>query len=356
MKLKFDYAQPIPFNQPPRDWVALSALYPRPQRRALLSGWLPRSLEPELYWLAEVAPEGCRSRMLGEELTRHFVALTGRSTSTSGSALQIVPFQMEGALGLLLGNRELHLFEDVEAEPQVMAIEGGEAFADARNREGQLAWYPLRSGHGAAGRVPVVFAAPDQGLGEGRHACLLDIDPAAGRARWLGLDAEGLPPRTRHPDFAGLAEPHEVGLEGPEMSWTASPLILDCAWRPDEGWLLYVGGHSAAHHRFGLAPSVLGRHGPDLALQGGLFQAREDSFGRFCSSGDRLILSPLRKNGPGKGKQTLYRLDTGEEQALALPRGYTKQSLVEYGHGCAWLLEMAWGYPSATVSCCVESA
>ena len=130
-------------------------------------------------------------------------------------------------------------------------------------------------------------------------------------------------------------------------------MILDCAC-DDAQWRLYVGGYSAAYHRFGLAPSVLCRCGPDLSLREAEFQAREDSLGRLCRSGDRMILTPLRKNGPGKGKQTIVHFADRREESPTLPRGYSRHSIVEYGDGSYWLLPMPWGYAHSPVVCCSE--
>lgn len=349
MKLKFEFSAELPIKESPRDIASMTGLFPRPGRRACAFGWVVGGTRPERYWLADVGAEDVRHRVLPHSLTERFIALTGRMPGTPGSHVYIQAFGFGDGLGLLLGNRHLLLFRDIEGEPQEIAIEAGDGFADARGTDGQLVYFALQCGHAHDGSVPVLCSAAGFGQGESRHAVLLHVDADAGRAHWSGTDEQGLPPTPRL-GSEEFSDPRNSMFAGFDLGKN-SPLILDASYAEGQ-WLLYLGGMSRAYHRFGLAPSLLTRMAPDLKTHQPLFQAGEDSFGRLCASGDRLILSPLRKNGAAKGKQMILRLDDRQEIVPMLPRGYTKHSIVEYCDGSYWLLPMPWGYQHSPLVCC----
>lgn len=349
MKLKFEFSAELPIKESPRDIASMTGLFPRAGRRACAFGWVVGDARPERYWMADVGAEGVRHRVLPHAVTERFIALTSRSPSSSGSHLYIQAFGFGEGMGLLLGNRHLLLFRDILAEPQEIGIEAGDGLADTRGADGQLVHYALGCGHARDGVVPVVFSGAGAGQGEPRHLALLQVDADAGRACWSGTLDQGLPPTPRL-ERTIFSDPRERMFPGVDLG-TGSPLIQACA-HADGQWLLYLGGLSRAHFRFGLAPSLLTRFGPDLATHQPLFQAREDSFGRLCASGDRLILSPLRNNGAAKGKQAIYQIADGLEVTPTLPRGFSKHSIVEYDDGSYWLLPMPWGYQHSPLVCC----
>lgn len=350
-QLKFAFSVDLPLRESPADIVALTALLPRGGQRATAFGWLRRQadgpLADERYWVAQLGPEGALCRVLPASLTQRLVALCGRSSSTDGSDQQVQAFAYGEGLGLLLGVREVHLYPDPQGEPSILSIDNDCGPAQPGKSRGD--WFPQHLGHAAGHRIPVVLRAPFNSYQEGRHLAVLNLDVAAGRALWTGLDdAQG-----------GLAALHDGDYTGfpalPGGSQPAgAPLILDCGWL-DGRWLVYAGGQSAAYHRFGLAPSVLSLHRADLRLERTVFQAGEESFGRLCAAGDRIILTPLRRTGPARGKQSVRALADGRELAVKLPRGYTKHSLVEYCAGCYWLLPMPWGYAHGPLVACVEA-
>lgn len=349
MKLKFEFSAELPIKETPRDIVSMTGLFPRPSRHACAFGWVVGASHTERYWLADVGPEGVQHRILPHSLTERFIALTGRLPGTPGSHVYAQAFGFGAGMGLLLGNRHLLLFPNIHADPQEIAIEAGSGFADIRGADGQLVHFALQCGHARDGGVPVVFSGAGFGQGEARHVGLLQVDASAGRAHWSGMNEQGLPPTPRlGPET--FSDPRESMFPGFDIG-KGSPLILDAAHAEGQ-WLLYLGGISRAYYRFGLAPSLLTLMGPDLSTHQPLFQASEDSFGRLCASGDRLILSPLRKNGAAKGKQTIFRLDDRQEIIPTLPRGYTKHSIVEYCNGSCWLLPMPWGYQHSPLVCC----
>lgn len=354
MKLKFEFSADIPIKTSTRDIVSMTALLPVAGERAFAFGWAVMDgrgpLANERYWLADVRREGVAHRLLPESLCERFVELTGRGTGTDGSDMRILAFRCGEGIGLLLGVREVWLYAGIDAEPRVIAIENPAAANAGMGREG---CFPNRLGHSRGGRVPVVLTSPGDGIDQGRRAALLEIDEAAGRARWRTIDGGSALSGSRYADYASLLDEHQPAAVQLGSSTGKPPLILDAAWI-EEHWHLYVGGFSAAYHRFGLAPSVLSRNRADLSLEAVLFQAGEESFGRFCASGDRLLLTPLRKGGPRKHKQSVFLLGERKECLPALPRGYTKHSLLEYFDGRWWLGPDRWGYGTLPLVVCSE--
>lgn len=133
------------------------------------------------------------------------------------------------------------------------------------------------------------------------------------------------------------------------------PLIYDCAWI-DNHWYLYAAGYHGNYNRFGIPLGVLTRNFVDLTLLEPVFKPKEQSFGQVCASLDRMIVSPLRSNGLHKGKQTMFLFGEDDENALTLPRGYSKFHVQEYCAGHYWLTPNAMGYNSMpiTIAACKE--
>lgn len=361
--LKLEFEVPLQLKSEPGDIVATTALLPLPARRCLAFGWASLRADgiaaDERYWLAAIGADGVRHRFLGTDVTARLVDLTGRPRDSSGGHTRILAFRHGDGFGLLLGSQEVHLYADVDAQPVVLPIDGDFSPLAAKrlaNSRHVGHYQPLHCGPAADGVVPVVLSAPDGNGGEGRHAALLQI--VGDRARWQLTDREGAPRGTRYADVAPMLSEPQIGairLFSPDPHWNNPPLIQDALWDGD-GWTLYVAGFHGNAHRFGLAPSLLSRHAPDLAMREALFQAGEDSFGRFCAARDRLILSPLKKGGPAKDKQTIVTLADRIEHPVKLPRGYAKHSVVDFGDGTYWLLPARWGYPADSVVACSGEA
>jgi hypothetical protein len=361
IKLKREFEFPLPIKRSPSDIVAMTSLMPLPDRRCLAFGWAMLSDDPspreERYWMAQFGPDGVRHRILDPAVTAHLVALTARPNDSSGSYTRVHAFAHAGGFALLFGSHEVHLYPDLESEPTVLRIENSFATLGAPhspNARRDSHYLPLRIGHAFAGDAPVMLASPEGGLGEASHACVLHVDAATRTARWLHTDVEGHPPRLRFADFAAFLDSPDRGglrMDRGALTWDKPPLLLDAAWHDDQ-WLTYIGGFHGAAHRYGLPLSLLARHRPDLALEAALFTAGEESFGRLAASREHLILSPLRKNGPAKGKQTILALGDREAHALKLPTGCAKHHVLDVGEGTWWLSPMPWGYAAATLVAC----
>lgn len=343
IKLKVAFTAQLALAESPRDLVAMTTLHAGPGQRLRAFGWLVRQADGpaavERYWLADIAPDGVRSRILPAAFTERLVAVTQRAPGTSGSDIWAKGFALGEGHCVLLGTRELHWFPTLDAEPVVIGIEQAPAAAVGGGTRGD--WMPMSVGLGTDDRVPVMLREPGGGYGEARHAALLAVDVRAARAHWV-LPADHRPAGLNVADYARY-----------DYQAALPPLLLDVAWSEGQ-WLVYAGGSGAAYHRWGLAPSVLARHRPDLSLAQPLWQAGEESFGRICTSLDRVILTPLRKQGPARGRQSVRAVADGAELLLRWPRGYTKYSLVGYGAGCWWLMEDPGRCSTSPLVACVE--
>ncbi len=74
-----------------------------------------------------------------------------------------------------------------------------------------------------------------------------------------------------------------------------------------------------------------------------VFHAGEPSHGDIAASLDRLIVSPLHKSGPRKGKQTVVTLADGQEHPVTPPRGYAGHQVLACNAGHYWLAPMPQG-------------
>jgi hypothetical protein len=340
LKLKLEFAVDLPIQRSPDDIVSMTALMPLPNAQAIAFGWVKASGEPDAYWLADIRPEGVTHRFLPPDVMERLIALTNRPSDSSGNYTQVLAFRLGDGVGLLFGTHEVLYYRNIHAEPTRIEIANGFP-----------GYHPLRCGHAVGNRVPVVLSWAGSDRGTGRHASLLEIDTVSESAHWLFLDESNAPLATRATDYGQHFADPPVGHLRRDGSLMYAPQILDCAWQTDQ-WLIYAGGFSAAYHRHGLAPSLLSAHRADLSMTHAVFEAPEHSFGRICASGNRMILTPLHKNGLRKGKQAICSISDGELVTPTLPRGHAGYHVVEYFDGLYWLLPNPWGYGSKSLTIC----
>lgn len=360
-KLKLDHVAELDLARRIGFAAALSTLLPFPGARAVAFGTDHGSLQ-ERYWFADIRRDGVRARALPAALTERFNLLADRTPDSSSAALHVRAFRLGDAVGLLVGSQEVHLYADIEAEPQVIAIDGhfgtrGEPFVARARRDSH--WLPAHCGHADGNVVPVILHSPVDGANRGRHVALLEIDAGAGTARWRGLGADGLPRSPRrdgHMEFVDnpLQAGFRLAADGDIVSDQA-PVLTDCAWR-DGHWILYSPGFHAPHGRHGHAagPCVLSRHRADLGMERILHHPGEYSLMRLCASGDRAIIAPLTSAGPAKGKAAIWHAN-GDVRPVTLPRGFPKHHVVEHGDGTWWMLPMPMGFRGDRVIACAEA-
>jgi hypothetical protein len=179
-----------------------------------------------------------------------------------------------------------------------------------------------------------MFSAPQDNLDGARHLCLLEIDEQAGKAKWLHTQADGGPRCTTIVEYLPFSR---------YAAANRPPILYDGAWL-DKCWYLFVAGFDSVYQRAGVSPSVLTRNSIDMSLRDKVFQPVDESLAQICASMDRMIVSPYRKNGSRKGKQSIYDFKEAVEHELSMPRGYTKFSLLEYYDKSYWLTTNAMGY------------
>lgn len=337
-------------------------LIPFENGRAVVFGWGTYSgnyqAGPHQYWLAEVGREGASHRLLPVEMTHRTEGLMAPAADSYVQA-----FKLGEKFGLLLSTERVLLFAGIHDDPVTIPIANhfsvlGEPAHRLHRHDSYFT--PVHCGNAAGDCVPVVLSDPKGWGRHGRHVCLLEIDQAAGSARWLHTQPDGSPRTTvleeylpLHSDVAGLA-PGDARIDRDgRFVHDLPPLIYDCAWI-DRHWYLYLAGYQDNYSRFGIPLGVLTRNFVDLTLLEPVFKPQEQSFGHICASLERMIVSPLRANGPHKGKQTIFVFEDGEEHPLALPRGYSKYQVEEYFAGHYWLTPAAMGHnrmPLTIVAC-----
>ncbi|MCB1634813.1 MAG: hypothetical protein KDI51_09505 [Xanthomonadales bacterium] len=315
------------------------AFLPDEGQRALAFGWATthgKTLDPNRYWLCEHGPDGATLHWLPDELSQHYAGQVKWTASTADSNKFMLAFRCGPFVALLLGLHELQLLNPDTGERHSIAIGGTAPSADQ---------VPLRIGHGHALRFPVILAGAADHYHEGRRLALLRVDLDDRSAHWEPRAGETLSDTDYAPMMAGSFH----AMVSQRQTWT--PLIYSAAYRGSD-WLFYVGPNQTSHHRFGMAPSTLGLHGIDLRLQRVVHQASEDSFGDLSRCGEWLILSPHRKNGPRKGRQTLINLNDGRVLEPTPPRGYSGWKVIDHYAGYWWLLPMSLRYGTERVLAC----
>lgn len=350
LKLKLDFEVTLPavsdaFNQS----VVTSHILPFKDGRAIVFGWGSNSGQtvpfPHGYWLAELTRDGATTRVLPEALTHGGEGLL--VPPQSGVFLQ--SFLLGERFGILLTPEALLLFDGIHAEPQRIAISGhfsglGELAHSSHAADSH--YEVVHCGFGDDRRIPVVLAAPTS-RGAGRHLALLEIDAEAKSARWLHTQSDGSPRSLAGADYAGFdAKLGATATLSQIDQQSAAPLVYDCAWTGQD-YLVYAAGYSKNYNRFGMPLSVLTRNSVDLGVLAPVFHAGEPSHGDIAASLDRLIVSPLHKSGPRKGKQTVVTLADGQEHPVTPPRGYAGHQVLACNAGHYWLAPMPRGYNRA---------
>ncbi|MBS1197518.1 MAG: hypothetical protein H6R18_1303 [Proteobacteria bacterium] len=360
-KLSLDFQMNFDVSAAFSRGCGMTKIIPFANGRAVAFGWGTHSGNyqegPHQYWLAEIGREGASERILPVEMTHRTNGLMAPLTGKH----YLQAFKFGEQFGLLLSTEAVLLFSSIHDEPVTIPIENhfsmlGEPRHHSHLHDSYFA--PTHCGNASGCLVPVVLSAPTEGAGSGRHACLLEIDQVAGRARWLHTLPDGTPHTTVIDDYVpshtGSQAPGGIRLDSTgHLVYDLPPLVYDCAW-VDNHWYLYVAGYNKNYIRFGIPLGVLSRNLVDLSILESVFKAQEQSFGHICASLDRLIVSPLRANGPHKGKQTVFTFDDREEHSLTPPRGYTKYHVQEYFSGYYWLTPEELNYnrmPVKIVAC-----
>jgi len=334
IKLKYDYHAEVDIT-PYFTWGGwLTKLIPFTNGRAVAFGVGYKnggSIREEGYWLAEVKREGTTYRILPQELTEQLNTLFSRADITGAHEMKIQAFKFGEQFGLLIGSQFVYLFDDIHADPRMIEIANHFTLISEK-RGGHF--IPQRCGNPTGSLIPVMFSAPHDNLSGARHLSLLEIDEQAGKAKWLHTQADGCPRCTNIEEYVPFS--NRLGADRP-------PIIFDCAWL-DSSWFLFVAGFDHVYPRAGVSPSIFTRNSIDLGLLDTVFQPVDESLAHICISMDSMIISPYRKNGSRKGKQSIYNFKEAVEHELSMPRGYTKFSLLEYYDQSYWLTTNAMGY------------
>jgi hypothetical protein len=341
IKLTIDFQVTLALPDAFTPMVGISKIMAFGNERAIAFGWGTqlgvRAGDTSEYWLTAVSREGVVTRTLLPAWTH------GNEGLLAPRRPDVPPqaFRLGGRFGLLISPEALLLFDSIEDPPARIAIDlhfsglGEQAHA----RHAADSYYQVvHCGSGSDGIVPVVLSAPT-GRGAGRHLALLEIDAESRQARWLHTRIDGSPRTLDSRDYAGFDASgmlKNMAQIDPQM---VHPVVTDCAWL-DKRWLVYAAGHDKNLVRFGIPIGVLTRNQLDLSLLDPLFRPSEQSYVTICASLDRLIVSPLNKSGPHKGKQTIVILADGQEHAITLPRGCATHQLLDHDAGCYWLAPM----------------
>lgn len=365
-KLTLDFQMNLDVSAAFSGISSVTKLIPFENGRAVAFGWGTQSGNHQnaphyQYWLAEIRRESVSHRILPAELTHPSEGLMAPPSDDC----YLQAFKLGEKFGLLLSTEAVLLFSGIHDEPVLIPIENhfsvlGEPWHPSHRHDSY--YTPTHCGNATDNFVPVVLSAPKGRENCGHHVCLLEIDQDAVSAKWLHALADGSPRTTvleEYVQFHSKADSLPPGgtriNSNGKMVRDLPPVIYDCAW-VDNHWYLYVAGYNGNYNRFGIPLGVLTRNFVDLTLLEPVFKPQEQSFGQICASLDRMIVSPLRLNGPHKGKQTMFVFGEADERALALPRGYGKFHVQEYFAGHYWLTPNARGYNSTpiTVAACKE--
>lgn len=358
IQLKLDLVADLNLGEGVLGITSLEKLIPAGAGRAWAFGWGTIQDGKRQHWIAEIDNGAVSHKILPYEMT-HCQGLL----SEQSKAHAVVAFKLGAQLGVLLGSEAILLFAKITDEPIVIRIENHFGPMGEPRHETHLEdsyYQPTHCGNASEGLVPVVLRHPLENGDRGRYIGLLEINQSTKSARWLNTLPDGAPRTTRLEDYLQfpLSEIHGglrlVKENGKSIfRHDLPPVITDCSWF-DGQWHLYAGGYSGVPIRYGLPLGVLTRHDAELKMTDLVVRPTEQCFGQICASLDRVIITPLRKNGLRKGKQSIYLLQDDIDYPVKLPKGFTKYHIQEYFEGQYWLTPNAAGYnglPTQVVAC-----
>ncbi len=359
MKLKLDSLVEVKFDEE-NLLTSIISLIPYPLGRAVLFGWIYCGpYKHESYWLGEIDNGKFTYRILEDELTNRLVELTQRPNDSGGSYTKVRAFRIGNDVGLLIGSKEIWIYSSTSDNPTKILIKNH--FSELGRPRHKTSvhdshYVPIQCGYTNGNVVPVILSSPDWSHGQSIHACLLNIDLESGEGKWLNTNSDGKPFGITFDDYAEFIKPEAIRsayMTDGKITYHP-PMIMDCSLN-GEFINLYIGGYSNAHHKFGLPLSLISENLQNNKLNRMLFRANEQSFGRICASGNLLILTPLRKNDPSKGKQSIVNFKTGEPMHLIPPKGLTKFFMLDHYDGNYWLSKDQWGYGISKIAICSEA-
>ena len=165
----------------------------------------------------------------------------------------------------------------------------------------------------------------------------LRLDLASGSASWgtpFSLDPSAYPvDRYGSDDFEGNGDP-------------TAPIVGDVVKR-DDGILVSTEGSNEFVLRYGADFFTVDRVNEDgnvaerIHEQSGWkrMPGKHGWQGRITSDGDAVIVTPVFSSGEWKGKQRILALSDGSFEALSMPRGASKSTLLDVRDGRAWLFD-----------------
>ncbi|SKA97467.1 hypothetical protein SAMN06295879_2353 [Agreia bicolorata] len=165
----------------------------------------------------------------------------------------------------------------------------------------------------------------------------LRIDLTAGLASWgtpFGLDPSAYPvDRYGSDDFDGNGDP-------------TPPIVGDVA-NFDGGILVSTEGSNEFVLRYGADFFTVDRVNEDGSVAERIHEqfgwkrmpGKHGWQGRLTSDGDAVIVTPVFSSGEWKGKQRILSFADGSFEALSMPRGASKSTLLDVRDGRAWLFD-----------------
>lgn len=176
----------------------------------------------------------------------------------------------------------------------------------------------------------LVLLHEPQMMHEATRYALLRLHEPTETARWEWTDAAGDPPFLAKEDFP-IPDFWRVGNHFADIR----PFLDHGSWVGGRLRLFALGGLTSNFVRWGMDYSI------DATVEGRCVVARwvsdEPSWGRYTSSGRRLLLRPLRASGRRKKVCRLLKLETGEVQPIALPPGLAEYIPIDERAGTFWL-------------------
>lgn len=233
-------------------------------------------------------------------------------------------FTFEKGFGLIVDEKTMYYYTSIENEPELIEIDNSELINDDIRTKMKVCF---------SNSNMVLISARQYQRPSTQYGLVLNVDVDNKIALWKDI----------------ITIKSEDIVSGSMFNKKLS-IINDLSIKNDKNYAYVVGegcciNSVIAHGMVYYALVEINNKGNILCSKiysGNLFEKYSDEkrrgvLGKFTSSGDFVILTPIVKNDEWKGKQKLFNMKTETLSDIKLPRGYSKYQVIDYKDNCFWI-------------------
>ncbi|HEY8026605.1 MAG TPA: hypothetical protein VIF60_18825 [Burkholderiaceae bacterium] len=322
MQLSLDFKAIISLPQADSHWF--SSLHAVDANRAFLHFITAKRFDQQ-HWLVEVTRE---SGQVNTNIMEIPVELrTVPPTEEDDDPVDAFAiFILNGKVGILQGDSRIHLFDSLDAKPRTMTVVKPFPQVKSTTFGWKASFIPISCGKASGNLIPVVFQRPTEPVDYACFYSLLEINEAAGSASWVAATAKSRTPM--HVRYERSNARHRD-------TFHLGPILHDLAW-DGKRLAAWVIGERESIKRWGMSYSALLRCNMDGSKAELICDVAGECYGKLLQVDNLLILTPISRAAPRKGKQSLLNLGSLVEEPIELPRGLSTARVLDLADQTFW--------------------